>query len=186
LAAGRDIGPLIRAMEGFASKTGLLPEQVWDAPNYPEKHMVLGGPTTAAMPLMWAHAEYIKLLRSVRDRRVFDFIPEVADRYQGGSYRHDLEIWKPNRQVRQIDRGMVLRIQASGSFTLRWSQDEWHTVTESPAFATDFGISFLDIPIQSPETASIEFTFRWADGRWEGRNYRVNVRDLDTAGSQAA
>jgi len=26
----------------------------------------------------------------------------------------------------------------------------------------------------------------YADGRWEGRNYQVNVRDLDQAGSKAA
>ena len=179
LAAGRDIGHLIRAMEGFASNTGLLPEQIWDAPDYAEKHMFLGGPTTAAMPLMWAHAEYIKLLRSVRDNKVFDFIPEVADRYQSGSFRRDLEIWKPNRQVNQIGRGMVLRIQAPGDFTLRWSQDEWRTMTDSTAFATDLGISFFDIPIPPSGPGSIEFTFLWEDGRWEGRNYWVNVRDLD-------
>jgi len=137
------------------------------------------------MPLMWAHAEYIKLLRSVRDNKVFDFIPEVADRYRCGSFRRDLEIWKPNRQVNQIGRGMVLRIQAPGSFTLRWSQDEWRTTTDSTALATDLGISFLDIPTPS-EAASIEFTFLWEDGRWEGRNYRVNVRDLDKAGGKAA
>jgi glucoamylase len=94
LAAGRDISHLIRALEGFASTTGLLPEQVWDAPDYPEKHIFLGRATTAAMPLMWAHAEYIKLLRSVRDNKVFDLIPAVADRYQGGSFRWKARITK--------------------------------------------------------------------------------------------
>jgi glucoamylase len=68
-------------MERFASPTGLLPEQIWDEPDRPEVHMYRGRPTGAAMPLMWAHAEYIKLLRSVFDGKVFDFIPEVADRY---------------------------------------------------------------------------------------------------------
>ena len=37
LAAGRDIKPFIRAIEGFASATGLLPEQVWDEPDKPGK-----------------------------------------------------------------------------------------------------------------------------------------------------
>ena len=45
--------------------------------------MFLGRPTGSAMPLMWAHAEYIKLLRSVSDGHVFDLIPEVASRYLG-------------------------------------------------------------------------------------------------------
>lgn len=175
LAAGKDIGDLIRAMEGFACTAGLLPEQVWDAPDYPEKHMFLGGPTTAVMPLMWAHAEYIKLLRSVRDNKVFDLIPEVADRYQRGSFRRDLEIWKPNGQIHEISRGMVFRIQAPGNFTVRWSQDEWHTTTDSVACSTDLGVSFVDISIRSSEATSIEFTLLWEDGQWEGRNYRVRV-----------
>ena len=78
LSAGRDVKPFIRAIEGFASATGLLPEQVWDERDQPESHMFLGRPTGSAMPLMWAHAEYIKLLRSVSDGHVFDLIPEVA------------------------------------------------------------------------------------------------------------
>jgi len=54
LAAGHDPIPFIRAMEGFASSTGLLPEQVWDEPDRPDLHMFLGRPTGSAMPLMWA------------------------------------------------------------------------------------------------------------------------------------
>ena len=42
--------------------------------------MWLGQSTGSAMPLMWAHAEYIKLLRSTADRKVYDAIPEVAQR----------------------------------------------------------------------------------------------------------
>jgi glucoamylase len=64
VGAGRDIRPYLDALEGFAKGSGLLPEQVCDEPDQPEVHMYLGRPTGAAMPLMWAHAEYIKLLRS--------------------------------------------------------------------------------------------------------------------------
>ncbi len=45
LAAGRDIKPFIRAIERFASSTGLLPEQVWDEKDQPRSHMFLGRPT---------------------------------------------------------------------------------------------------------------------------------------------
>jgi glucoamylase len=101
LAAGQDVSPMIRAMEGFASPTGMLPEQVWDEPDHPEVHVYLGRPTGAAMPLMWAHAEYIKLLRSAFDGQVFDLIPEVAHRYLSDRRECSaLEVWKPNRQVR--------------------------------------------------------------------------------------
>jgi hypothetical protein len=80
---------------------------------------------------------------------------------------------------------MVLRIQAPGSFTVRWSQDEWHTTTDSIARSTDLGVSFVDISIPS-EATSIEFTLLWEDGRWEGRNYRLSIRDLGDVRNKAA
>lgn len=66
---------------------------------------------------MWAHAEYVKLLRSVIDGQVFDVIPEVADRYLGARPAcRLLEIWKPNRQV-----GREARICAADSSAVRVS-----------------------------------------------------------------
>jgi glucoamylase len=79
LAAGRDVRPFLRAMENFATPTRLLPEQIWDRPDVPSELMFYGKPTGAAMPLMWAHAEYLKLLRSTADGVVFDLIPSLAD-----------------------------------------------------------------------------------------------------------
>ena len=54
------------------------------------------------MPLLWAHAEYIKLVRSAADGQVFDLISEVADRYRNRRTAPPLEIWKFNRQVRSL------------------------------------------------------------------------------------
>jgi hypothetical protein len=82
-------------MEGLASKTGLLPEQSWDEADRPDIFMWLGQPTGWAMRLMWSHAEYIKLLRSTKDVKVYDTIPEVAKRYLGKrEQRKRFEIWK--------------------------------------------------------------------------------------------
>ena len=113
-------------MEGLASTTGLLPEQSWDEADRPEIYMWLGQPTGSAMPLMWAHAEYIKLLRSTADGKVYDAIPEVAERYLGKrGKRKQLEVWKPNRHVRFMRAGEILRVQGEAAFTLHWSSDNW-------------------------------------------------------------
>lgn len=177
LAAGHDVSSLIRAVEQFASPTGLLPEQIWDEPDRPDARLHLGRPTGSAMPLMWAHAEYVKLLRSVVDGRVFDFVPDVANRYLGSRRAcRLLEIWKPNRQVRRVKRGYTLRIQAPAGFRLHWSRDEWQTVLDAGATSTTLGIHFVDIPIPLEQQAPIRFTFFWiASGRWEGRDYHVAV-----------
>ena len=42
----------------------MLPEQVWDYADIPSKGMYLGRSAGSAQPLVWAHAEYLKLLRS--------------------------------------------------------------------------------------------------------------------------
>jgi glucoamylase len=178
LSAGRDAAPYIRALEQLASRTGLLPEQVWDEPDRDEEHLFLGRPTGSAMPLMWAHAEYIKLLRSAHDQEVFDHIPEVANRYIGGrSSCKPLEVWKFNRRPRAVKHGFILRVQAPRQFRLRWSIDDWHTREEAPSSPTALGIEFVDINI--PPTARqspVRFTFLWTDtNRWEGRDYDVAI-----------
>ncbi|PWU13483.1 MAG: glucoamylase, partial [Verrucomicrobia bacterium] len=80
-AAGRDPMPFIQAMEKFSNEGGMLPEQVWDAEDLPDARMFRGGPTGSAMPLCWAHAEYLTLVRSRKDGVGFDLIPPVQQRY---------------------------------------------------------------------------------------------------------
>ncbi|QLE52014.1 glucan 1,4-alpha-glucosidase [Nostoc sp. C057] len=177
LAVGGDVKTYIKAMEGFASNTCLLPEQVWDEADKPESHLYLGKPTGSAMPLMWAHAEYIKLLRSNHDNQVFDFIPEVANRYLGERQECKLlEMWKFNRQIDKVKKGYTLRIHALASFRLHWSQDNWQTVKDTPSTATKLGVDFVDISVSNNQQQPINFTFFWIEtSKWEQRNYTVLV-----------
>jgi glucoamylase len=178
LTAGRDPDPYLRALEGFASPTGLLPEQVWDEPDRPDLYMFLGRPTGSARPLMWAHAEYIKLLRSVADGKAFDLVPEVAARYlPRSSSCKPLEIWKHNRQVRVVKAGDILRIQAGAPFLLHWTRDDWGTTEDSHSTPTPLGIEYFDIATPPQRNGRVRFTFFWTDaGRWEGRDFEVDVR----------
>jgi glucoamylase len=178
LAAGRDVKSFIRAMELFASATGLLPEQVWDEKDQPKKYMFLGRPTGSAMPLMWAHAEYVKLLKSVSDGRVFDLIPEVANRYLGDRKACQLfEIWKPNRQVRVVKKGYTLRVQVPAPFRLHWTRDDWRTVNDTASAPTTFGIEFVDISIAASQEAPLRFTLFWPQtNSWQGCDYMVEVK----------
>jgi glucoamylase len=176
LAAGRDVGRYLRAMERFATAAGLLPEQVWDAPDLPRARMFLGRPTGSPMPLMWAHAEYIKLLRSARDGQVFDRIPAIVERYQGRRRHDPMEVWTFNRRVRSVRPGTTLRVQAATPFRLRWSADEWSVVEDTASTPTALGIEFVDVPIARLQAAPIRFTFFWPEReRWEGRDFVIAV-----------
>jgi glucoamylase len=126
---------------------------------------------------MWAHAEYVKLLRSARDGKMYDRIDEVAKRYLGKRARRTrFEVWKFTRQARRVQPGSVLRIQAPASFQLHWSVDEWQTVKDTPSSATLLGVEFVDIPVSAAQRAPIRFTFFWtARNSWEGRDYLVSA-----------
>ena len=72
---------LAGAMEVFAGSDGLLSEQLWNAPDLPEHVLYFGRPTRSARPLVWAHAEYVKLLRSLKEGAVHDTPPFAKARY---------------------------------------------------------------------------------------------------------
>jgi glucoamylase len=164
-------------MVHFASCSGLLPEQVWDEPDQPRQHLFFGKPTGSATPLLWAHAEYVKLLRSTLDGKVFDSIPAVEDRYARPRNRLQLEVWKPNRKVAEVQTGTTLRVQATAPFVLHWTIDEWQAINDTQSTSVPLGIEFVDIPIQAAQRAPIRFTFYWSsDQRWEGVDYVVHVR----------
>jgi glucoamylase len=176
LAAGQSVKPFIKAMERFSQPAGLLPEQVWDEQTR-KHHMKIGRPTGSATPLLWAHAEYIKLLRSAADQKVFDQIPAVADRYiKNRSKCKHLEVWKQNRQPLTMWKGYILRVQAHDPFMLHWSSDEWKTIQDTKSTSTSLGIEFVDIPTTQDQQGSIKFTFLWTNStKWEGRDYEVII-----------
>ncbi len=179
LAAGNSTEKYIRTIEGLASNTGLLPEQAWDEADRPEIYEWLGKPTGSAMPLMWAHAEYIKLLRSTADGKVYDAIPEVAERYLSNrSDRARLEVWKPSRHVRFMRAGETLRVHGDAPFMLRWSSDNWKTVNDSKSMQNALQVDYVDLKdVAAKAGTCLRFTFLWTeDNRWEGQNYEVTVR----------
>lgn len=72
----------VRGMERFANDGLMLAEQVWDGVGNPTaRDYALGQNTDSATPLAWTHAEYLKLLRSLADGKVWDRYEPVESRY---------------------------------------------------------------------------------------------------------
>ncbi len=175
LAAKGNYQDLIQAMERFAKPHDLLGEQIWDEADRPEAGLFSGRPTGSAVPLLWAHAEYIRLLRSAVDGKVFDLIPAVADRYLKTKPELRFEYWLPKHPIQRARRNCSLRVCANEPFRLRWSSDNWRTVHDNDSFPTQIGAEYFDVDPPSVE-AGVEFTFWWTKRKqWEGRNYKVEA-----------
>jgi glucoamylase len=179
LAAGRidEAIRLLHAMEAFASEGGMLPEQIWDAPDIPERELFFGRPSGSAMPLVWAHAEYIKLRRSLREGRVYDMPPQPFERYVAHKTGSPYATWRFNQKCRSIPMAKILRIETLAPAVVHWSADAWHSVQDSPTRPTGLGIHFVDLPTAGlPAGAQVLFTFYWPEaGRWEGIDFSVTI-----------
>ena len=179
LAAGNASGAkaLLSALEGFASDGDLIPEQVWDAPDIPERELIRGRPSGSAMPLAWAHAEHVKLLRSLADGRVFDMPPQPRERYQVQQVRSRHAIWRFNHKCRTLPAGRVLRIELPAAGSVHWSADGWRTIHDTATIDSGLGVHYADL--DSADLAvdrEVLFTLYWsAENRWEGVDYTLRV-----------
>src|SRR5438132_919083 len=168
---------LLHVIEAQASPGGLIPEQVWDAEDIPKRGLRNGRPSGSAMPLVWAHAEYIKLVRSIHERKVFDMPPQPVARYQTSETTSRFAAWRFNQKCRTIPFGKILRIEVLAPATVHWSDDDWQTTIDSKTIDTGIGIHYADLPTSGLSPASnILFTFFWPDAnKWEGTNFQVTV-----------
>jgi glucoamylase len=169
---------LLTVIENSTSgQSRLLPEQVWDAADLPALELFRGKPTGSACPLVWAHSEYIKLRRSIRDGRIFDQPPQTVKRYLVDRHKRQIFGWRFNNKTRSIPRGKTLRLILLSPALVHWSIDSWTTAHDTNTRDTGLGIHMLDLPTASlPAGGQAAFTFCWAkDNRWEGADYSVTI-----------
>jgi glucoamylase len=183
LAAGRpeEARALAATLSNCGNEGGFLPEQVWDADDLPGHELFRGKPSGSAMPLVWAHAEYIKLCRSLADGRVFDMPPQPVQRYQVQGSVSDLAIWRCNNKCQRIPAGKCLRIELREAALVHWSSDGWQTTVDTASSDTGLGIHVVDLPTARLAVGTqLLFTFHWtASDRWETENYLVTVSGYD-------
>jgi glucoamylase len=179
LAAGNRGGAfaLLAAMEGFASEGHLIPEQVWDGPDLPKRELFRGRPSGSAMPLAWAHAEHLKLIRSLTDGRVFDMPPQPRERYQVKRVRSRHAMWRFNHKCRTLPLGQVLRIELPAAASVRWSSDGWHTIQETKTTDSGLGVHYADLDTADLAGGrEVVFSIFWpAENRWEGVDHVLKV-----------
>jgi glucoamylase len=183
MAAGKEFASYIKAIEQFSSIGGMLPEQIWDYKDLPSAGMYLGRSAGSAQPLVWAHAEYLKLLRSAADGRVYDRISVVEERYAVApgkrSFSSQIEIFQTARPVSTIRAGQSLRIVDHERFRVVYTLDDWATTLQLDSRSIGYPGYVVDIPIDAHQAGTLIFTLAWPgqdqQDRWLGKNVEVFV-----------
>jgi glucoamylase len=187
LAAGRldAAEQLARAVQTFAGDSQLLPEQVWDAPDIPERGLFCGQASGSARPLVWAHAEFLKLRRSIEDSVVFDQPPQAFARYvTAGKRTTPYAVWEFNNKIRTMKVGKVLRIETLGPAIVHWGTGGaagtvgWQDIRDTETVDTGLGVFVAGLPTTALQSGRVDFTFYWPEvDRWEGTDFRVVLQD---------
>ncbi len=177
LAAGRDPLPLLLAMVRMASSGGMLPEQIWDAAPIPSRGLEPGRPTGSAMPLAWAHAEYIKLVVSRSLGRPFDRPECVWQRYSGRRPRLERVVWCAHAPASELPEGAALTLAVTAPATFRWGFDGWKDTSEQRTTATTLGLHTVEIDTSRLKSGrALDLTYRLEpSGEWAGRDFRILV-----------
>ncbi len=179
LAAGRFAAAqqLLATLEAFSNDGGMIPEQIWDAADIPDRELFFGRPAGSAMPLVWAHAEHLKLCRSLRDGRVFDTPPQTVQRYIVDRVNSTIAVWRFSHKCISMPPGKILRIELLDPGTVHWSCDNWRTAQDTQTRDTGFGLHIVEVPTNElPPGAAVTFTFCWKVAeKWEGENFTVAI-----------
>jgi glucoamylase len=184
LAAGnkKEARRLLDTMEALASASGLISEQVWDTDAIPAKDLFLGRPSGSARPLVWAHAEHLKLLRSLADNAVFDTPPQTVARYLHGKQRAAPAIWRFEEKIKSMPQHHTLRLETQAAACVRWTADDWATPQCAATTDSGIGLHFVDLDTTSlAPGATVSFTFFWPGAeRWEQHNFSVIIAAAGT------
>jgi glucoamylase len=178
MQSGEDPISYLHTMCRCASSGGLLPEQVWDAAAIPELGLEPGRPSGSAMPLLWTHAEFLKLLIAREHGRPIELLQSVEERYAAPNSAAAWH-WRDEVPVARLQSGHALLIEDRRSFILHFGFDGWQGVTERTAVAQPFGLWAVRLSAQELASPSeLNFTRRY-EYSWEGVDHRVTLGHED-------
>ncbi|MGH8192069.1 MAG: glycoside hydrolase family 15 protein [Rhodanobacteraceae bacterium] len=184
--AGGDPVPYLKSMLGAASAGGMIPEQVWDSAPIPARFLEPGRPTGSAMPLVWAHAEFLKLAIAAKRGAPIERLQVVADRYREAQ-PSDVVHWRDDSPCEELAAGTDVSIEAREPFELHVGHDGWQHVADLPSTPAAFGLHAVRFDARHLAAGqTIDFTRRFSGPRgWEHRDWQIRLRRALSAPSNS-
>ena len=180
LLLGLDPLPYLETMARMTGPGGLIPEQVWDGPSLPARRLEPGKPTGSAMPLVWAHAEFLKLLVARQQKRPLELLSSVEehlsrDEATGETSGNGPWHWRPDLPFDAVPEGRDILIDMPLPFILHVGFDGWQGLEDRPSAPLAFDRH--GVRLQAKEfdrRLVVDFTFYFIDEAfWEGRDHHV-------------
>ena len=177
LVAGTDPLPYLQTMAAMTGPGGMMPEQVWDSAALPALRLFPGRPTGAAMPLAWAHAEFIKLMISRHLGYPFDRPAAVWRRYGGRRPENSAAIWCMHAPIGRMGPGIPLIIAVPRPARIHWGMNGWQNVADGETRDTGLGLHGFEIAVGDLSRGRrIDFTFQWRDTQqWAQKDFYVVI-----------
>lgn len=132
--------PYLDAMSRMTGPGGLIPEQIWDAEAIPALGLEPGKPSGSAMPLVWAHAEFLKLLATEASGRPTELLDVVKERFGGKVPRADQWHWRRTSPFTSMPKGRSLAFERSEPFTLQFQLGGDGAQAERQSIPAPFGM----------------------------------------------
>ena len=187
LGAGEDCLPYLQTMLNCASVGGLLPEQVWDTDAIPGRGLFPGRPSGSAMPLLWAHAEFVKLYIARRTGEPVERLEAVAARYGGRVTRSRMVRWRTQMPLGTLCPDRPLAVEDTRPFAMHCGWDGWQDVGDRIAEPGPFGLWSVGFaPQDLAPHGCLDFTRRYlaadgSPGAWEDTDHRIGIESEPAA-----
>lgn len=187
LLAGRDPRRALEAMAAMAGGVGMIPEQVWDGPPIPSRRLLPGRPTGSAMPLAWAHAEFVKLAVSAALGRACDCPSALIERYRGERPVPRHSVWLEQARTPSCFEGSDLLVCLREPALVHWGVDGWREPADAVTQPVGPGLHLARLPVAGLKSGqTIELTWRSrGSGRWLGADHRLAISPASRAGPGA-
>ncbi len=179
LLSGNDVTPFLQTMVKMAGRGGLLPEQVWDEDAPSGSLAQPGRPTGSAMPLLWAHAEYLKLIAARKQGVPIESLDSVKAKYGGKRPAAKTWHWRADAPFVAAPHGRDIRIELPFSFRLHVGFDGWQNISDRES--EEVGFDLFGVVLSADDTkhhGRIDFTL-WneEESRWLNEDFSIQLTD---------
>ncbi len=130
---GIDPLPYLEMMAHMTGLGRLIPEQMWDVAPITARKLEPGKPSGSAIPLVWAHAEFLKLLAARQLGRPLEMPASVERRYKARRPVASVWHWRHSEPFGQLPFGRALLIESPDPFHLHYGFDDWRDVAYRPS-----------------------------------------------------